>query len=308
VITVSLIGGLGNQMFQYAAGKALAERHRVPLALDVSGFRAIEPRNTPRSFLLDRLRVPEAEQLRGSGERGDRPADRFVRSLWKQRIDRVLGLAGLPRLASSTSDYREPHFHYDPAFERLGPATSLFGYFQSERYFGSIAESLRDCFAPSEALGAHSAEMLGRIEASDLPVSVHVRRGDYLKPGTMAVHGILGGPYYRAAINRIESTLDGNADYFVFSDDAAAAEQMLDFLPKSRFNHVRGDAAHPWEDMTLMSRCRHHVIANSSFSWWGAWLNSSPEKVVIAPRAWFTQPELRLRDTCDLYPPDWVQL
>jgi glycosyl transferase family 11 len=307
VITVSLIGGLGNQMFQYAAGKALAERHGVPLALDLSGFRAVELRNTPRSFLLDRLRVPEAASF--VPEEPEKPnQENFARARWKARIDRLLGKAGLPKFRQSRNEYREPHFHYDPVFEGLGPRTAIFGYFQSERYFSSIAGGLLDWFSPRQPLSEGATAALARIQASRLPVSVHVRRGDYLKPGTMEVHGILGGPYYQAAINRIESALGSEVDYFVFSDDAAAAEQVLDFLPKSRFNHVRGDPKHPWEDMTLMSRCRHHVIANSSFSWWGAWLNSSPEKIVIAPRAWFTQTGLRLRDTCDLYPPDWVQL
>jgi glycosyl transferase family 11 len=303
VITVSLIGGLGNQMFQYAAGKALAERHRVPLALDISGFRDYPL----RAFLLDRLRVPEATSIVPAEPRKPNQKN-FARARWKARIDRVFGKAGLPKLGQSPNEYREPHFHYDPVFECLGPQTAIFGYFQSERYFSSIADSLRDWFSPRQPLSEGATAALAQIQLSRLPVSVHVRRGDYLNPSTMEVHGILGSPYYRAAIDRIESALGSKVDYFVFSDDAAAAEQVLDFLPTSRFNHVRGDPKHPWEDMTLMSRCRHHVIANSSFSWWGAWLNSSPEKVVIAPRAWFTQTGLRLRDTCDLYPPDWVQL
>jgi hypothetical protein len=304
VITVSLIGGLGNQMFQYAAGKALAERHGVPLALDLSGFR----NDALRSFLLDRLSVPEADLASISKTGAGKPANYFVRSLWKQRIDRVLGRAGLPKLASSANQYREPHFHYDPAFEGLGPRTSLFGYFQSERYFDSIAERLRGWLLPREPFGAAAAEMLGRIERSRLPVSVHVRRGDYLNPGTAEFHGILGEPYYRQAIDRIEAALGEGIDFFVFSDDAAAAEQVLNFVPKSRLNHVRGDPERPWEDMALMARCRHHVIANSSFSWWGAWLNRSPDKVVVAPRAWFAPAELRLRNTSDLYPSDWILL
>jgi hypothetical protein len=301
VITVSLIGGLGNQMFQYAAGKALAERHGVPLALDLSGFRNY----ALRSFLLDRLSVSEADLARASEGDAAKPASHFTRSLWKQRIDRLFGRFGLPKLAPSTDEYREPHFHYDPAFEGLGPRASLFGYFQSERYFTSIAGSLRDWFLPREPFGVAAAEVLGRIERSRLPVSVHVRRGDYLNPGTAEVHGILGEPYYRQAIDRVEAALGEGVDFFVFSDDPAAAEQVLNFVPKSRLNHVRGDPQLPWEDMALMARCQHHVIANSSFSWWGAWLNRSPEKVVAAPRAWFAPAELKKLNTADLYPPGW---
>lgn len=187
MITVSLIGGLGNQMFQYAAGKALAERHGVPLALDISGFKNY----ARRSFLLDRLRVPEVIALPSQTEPTQKSEINFTRAKWKARIDRLLVKAGLPRLTPSPNEYREAHFHYDAAFEALGPQTTLFGYFQSERYFISIAESLRDWFSPCEPLGDAVAAALARIEASRLPISVHVRRGDYLNPGTAEYHGIL---------------------------------------------------------------------------------------------------------------------
>jgi hypothetical protein len=301
VITVSLIGGLGNQMFQYAAGKALAERHGVPLALDISGFRdyALRP------FLLDRLLVPEAPTA-VQAEPSRKPEINFTRAKWKARIDRLLGKAGLPKLKSSPNEYREPHFHYDPAFETLSSRISLFGYFQSERYFNSIAGDLRGWFSPREPLGDAAAAALKRIEASRLPVSVHVRRGDYLKPGTHEVHGILGESFYREVFDRLESMIGRDAEIFIFSDDPAAAEKVLGFIPGSRLNHVRGDPERPWEDMALMARCRHHVIANSSFSWWGAWLNPSLDKIVVAPRAWFVATELSKRNTGDLYPPGWI--
>jgi hypothetical protein len=301
VITVSLIGGLGNQMFQYAAGKALAERHGVGLALDLSGFRNY----ALRSFLLDRLRVPEAGPALVAEAGAGKPANHYARSLWKQRIDRVLGRAGMPKLAPSADNYREPFFHYDPAFEALGAQTALFGYFQSERYFGAIAQPLRDWFLPREPFAEAAAGMLARIERSALPVSVHVRRGDYLNPGTAEFHGVLGESYYRQALGRLEGTIGQDAELFIFSDDPAAAEQVLNFVPKSRLVHVCGDPERPWEDVALMAHCRHHVIANSSFSWWGAWLNRAPDKIVIAPRAWFAPNELAKRNTADLYPPGW---
>ena len=301
MITVSLIGGLGNQMFQYAAGKALAERHGVPLALDISGFRnyALRP------FLLGRLLVPEAITLAQAGP-AEKPEENFTRAKWKGRIDRLLGKARLPKLASSPNEYREPHFHYDSAFETLGPKTSLFGYFQSERYFNSIAESLRDWFSLREPLGDAATAAFQRIETCHQPISVHVRRGDYLNPGTAEYHGILGEPYYRDALARLEAGIGEGAELIVFSDDAAAAEQVLSFVPKSRLVHVGGDPERPWEDMALMARCRHHVIANSSFSWWGAWLNRSSDKIVIAPRAWFAPAELKKLNTADLYPRGWI--
>jgi hypothetical protein len=302
VIVVSLNGGLGNQMFQYAAGKALAERHGVELALDLGGFR----KHALRSFLLHRLRVPEAEPAVAAECGVEKPPTRFVRGLWQQRIYRVLGRVGLPRVALSANSYYEPFFHHDAAFEALGPQTSLFGYFQSERYFASIAKPLRDWFSPREPFAEAASGVLARIEGSRLPISVHVRRGDYLNRRTAGIHGILGESYYSKAVGRLECAVGQEAELFVFSDDPAAAEQVLNFLPKSRLIHVCGDPARPWEDMALMARCRHHVIANSSFSWWGAWLNRAPDKIVIAPRAWFTPSVLRKRNTADLYPPGWL--
>ena len=303
MVTVSLIGGLGNQMFQYAAGKALAERHGVPLILDISGFDSYEL----RAFLLDRLRVPEAAAA-AHGESGRPPRANFARAKWMGRIDRALGRLGLPKLASSPNEYREPHFHYDPAFEALGPQARIFGYFQSERYFRGIATSLREAFRPREPLSGSAAAALARIEASRLPISVHVRRGDYLNSATKEVHGILGEAYYGEALARLEASVGPEAELFVFSDDAAAAEQMLNFAPKSRLVHVRGDPKRPWEDMALMARCRHHVVANSSFSWWGAWLNTSSDKVVVAPRAWFAPNISKKTNMADLYPPGWIMV
>jgi hypothetical protein len=289
-------------MFQYAAGRALAMRHGVPLALDLSGFRNY----ALRSFLLDRLSVPEADQARACEVNAKKAPDNFAGSLWKQRVDRLLVRAGFPKLGVPTDQYREPHFHYDPAFEALGPQTSLFGYFQSERYFGSITDTLRGCFLPREPFGTKAAEALARIEQSRLPVSVHVRRGDYLKPGTTEVHGILGEPYYRQAIDHIRTAVGEEVEFFIFSDDPAAAEQLLNFVSASRLVHVRGDPERPWEDMALMARCQHHVIANSSFSWWGAWLNHSSTKNIVAPRAWFAATQLDRLNTTDLYPSGWV--
>jgi hypothetical protein len=289
-------------MFQYAAGKALAERHGVDLVLDLSGFRNY----ALRSFLLDRLLVPEAAGSSAQAEAKAKVVANFLSAKWKGRFDRLRGKAGLPKLSPSPQEYREPHFHYDPAFEAVGPQTSLFGYFQSERYFGSIAADLRNWFSPREPFGGLAADMLGWIERSRLPVSVHVRRGDYLNPGTAEFHGVLGELYYRQGLERLEAEISQEPELFVFSDDARAAEQVLNFVPKSRLVHVRGDPERPWEDMALMARCRHHIIANSSFSWWGAWLNRSPDKVVVAPRAWFAPAELKKLNTADLYPPGWL--
>lgn len=300
MIRISLFGGLGNQMFQYAAGKALAKRHGVELSLDLSGFRA----DRLRSFILNSLRVPET----ASDPSAAPGPDYFFRARRRQRIDRVFDLVGLPRLPSFSDGYLEPHFHYDPAFATLGPHTELFGYFQSEHYFGGIADEIREYFQPREPLGSIASEAAREISDSALPISVHVRRGDYVQSATAAVHGVLDEGYYRKALAEIDGRLGGDSRLFVFSDDLDAAAQVLSFIPTQRVTYVRSDPNRPWEDMILISKCRHHVIANSSFSWWGAWLNRSPDKFVVAPQAWFTEKGLQTRDTRDLYPGSWIQL
>lgn len=300
MITVSLFGGLGNQMFQYAAGKALAHRHGVELSLDLSGFQV----DRLRSFMLDSLQVPETagdlSMAAGTGY--------FFRARRRQRIERVLGRVRLPGLPSFSDGYLEPHFHYDPAFANLGASTQLFGYFQSERYFSSIADEICGYFQPREPLGSIAAEVAREISKGTLPVSVHVRRGDYVQAATAAVHGLLDEKYYRKALAEIERRLGEYPKLFVFSDDLDAAAQVLSFVPPQRVTYVRSDPERPWDDMMLISKCRHHVIANSSFSWWGAWLNRSPDKIVAAPQAWFTEKGLQARDTRDLYPTGWVQI
>ena len=303
MITISVLGGLGNQMFQYAAAKALACQHGVELAIDTSAFQTY----ALRSFLLERFEIPEAAESARKHATG--VAENFRAVQWRNRANRVLTSLSLPKLPQPRAIYSEPHFHFDSGFFTLGRSVSLYGYFQSERYFSGIADKLRSHFRLREPLGLQAQAMADLIARTDMPVSVHIRRGDYVKSAeTARVHGTLGASYYKKAMEILEGVLGSRMNVFVFSDDPVEAAAVLDFIPPENLVHVGGDPARPWEDMVLMSRCRHHVIANSSFSWWGAWLNSSPVKTVVAPREWFSAAELRQRNTCDLYPPTWILL
>jgi hypothetical protein len=303
MITIPVMGGLGNQMFQYAAAKALAERHGVGVAIDIGNI----SRDPLRSYLLDRLQVPERPAV--PGREGPPLADAMALSAlkWRGRAERLLKRftdKGIPQLPAT---YSEKHFHFDPEFFDQGPTVRLFGYFQSELYFSDIAATLRNVFQPREPLGPAAQKIARDIADTPLSVSVHVRRGDYVRSATTAqVHGVLDAAYYARALRLISGLLGQAVTLFVFSDEPDAAEAVVASVPGLRTVIVRGDPDRPWEDMALMARCRHHVIANSSFSWWGAWLNPSPDKIVIGPRQWFTPPEVRTKNLCDLCPAGWI--
>lgn len=285
MVIVKIIGGLGNQMFQYAAGRALAEKLGVELKLDVEDFR----KYPLRTFSLGRLHVdaPLAapEELV------------VVRGGWLDRVKH--------RDAPVRRTVKENHGSgYHPAVLASGDGTYLNGYWQSEWYFASIADRIRREFRLREPLSEDSAGVLERIRAQPLSVSLHVRRGDYVSDAnTFHYHGFPGEEYTRAAMTAMRDEL-GPVRFFAFSDDPAWLNDVFGEDPDVEILAFNGDAR-DHEDMMLMSACSHHVIANSSFSWWAAWLDDRPGKKVIAPRAWFRDPAL---ETESIIPEGWRQL
>jgi hypothetical protein len=299
MVTVEIVGGLGNQMFQYAAALALAHRHNAPVRIDASGYRLYRM----RSFQLDQLAIP-AEYLPSDHTKPLLPVRPSVTLDLAERVLRRLGRSvSFPRKGV----YREPHFHVDQNFFQLKPPIALHGYFQSERYFASVADDLRRCFQPVQPFAPEAARVAEMIERTPAAISVHVRRGDYVTaPDVARVHGVLDAAYYRRAMDILAARRGENVIVFLFSDEPDVAAGLLGFLPAGKLVVVRGDPARPWDGMALMARCRDHVIANSSFSWWGAWLDPKPDKMVVAPRGWFAPEAMRTNNTCDLYPPQWI--
>lgn len=292
-VVVRLVGGLGNQMFQYAAACALAQERQARLLMDVSAFESDPLRN----YELDRLCVPQdilPARLQPGRSGRSLPA-RVIRRLTRWRTPHGGG-------------YREPHFHFDKDFFALsGEEIRLEGYFQSPLYFDRCEAVLRERFRPVEPFGRAAQEWSQRIAASACSVSLHVRRGDYVSnPHAAAVHNAVGEGYYRRAIALMQRLVGEGADFFLFSDEPDFVEQAFADLPRAHV--VRTDPQRSWEDMFLMARCNHHIIANSSYSWWGAWLNASREKVVIAPGQWFTRERLATTNVMDLYPEGWIIL
>lgn len=293
MIISKIIGGLGNQMFQYAAARALSVTHRVPLRLDISGF---ESYALHQGFELERV----------FNGRFDLVKPTEMRSVlgWQnvKAVRRILLRPSFRNLKKNRF-LIEPHFHFWPGIHAVVDPCYLIGYWQSERYFSEIADLIRADFTFRQPVASCNAELIKQIRSVSA-VSLHVRRGDYAKnQKTTAKHGLLSIKYYTAAINRISEEVE-TPHYFVFSDDLDWVRRHLDIpQPATYVSHNQG--AESYNDMRLMSLCEHHIIANSTFSWWGAWLNPSDDKVVVGPRRWFTESS---RDTSDLYCANWVVL
>jgi len=297
LVVTRLIGGLGNQMFQYAAGRALALRRGAVLKLDVSGFAALGP-DTKRRYELDPLRIQSSAA---------RDADllRFGRNSKPRspRIERVFRLLRINWRGADWPVYYEPHFHFDPTLNELLPPVYLDGFWQSEKYFSDIADVLREEFTPAAASDSDNAAVAEQIDVVNA-VSLHVRRGDYVKDATAnRYHGICSPDFYQRAVDYMAARLE-RPHLFIFSDDQQWTRANLRFaVPMTLVEANSPDCG--YRDMQLMARCRHHIVANSSFSWWGAWLGRSREKIVVAPRKWFAASS---NDTRDLIPSNWVRL
>lgn len=291
MIIVSLNSGLGNQMFQYATGMALASRNNTSLILDLSWFEA----NTARHYQLHHFaitarEVSEREKTKFTSVY-DGICKKAVRYMAKKYLNRRL--------------YREAHFNYDPELFRRKKNTWIEGYWQSEKYFGAIAQDITREFRIRTPLSAKTIETKKLIYSTE-SVSVHVRRGDYVaEDNRKKIHGPLEISYYARALDIIARKTK-YPHLFIFSDDMSWVKENLRFeYPATYVDH--NDESTGFEDLHLMSGCRHNVIANSTFSWWGAWLNRNPSKIVIAPKQWFPDPDMN-NLTGDLIPDSWVRL
>jgi hypothetical protein len=294
LVVARLFGGLGNQMFQYATARALAVRRGATLKLDITGFADLGT-HTERWFELDSLQI----RANAADDVDLAPFGRVRES----RLDRVLRRLGIDRSNGAWPIYRERHFQFDPAVPELPVPVYLDGYWQSERYFSDIAALLQQEFTAKAPLDPKNAALAQSIDAVNA-VSLHVRRGDYVdNPATNRFHGICSLDYYQRALDYI-SVRVGEPHLFVFSDAQQWTQANLRYAAATTFVDVNSPDR-GYRDMGLMARCRHHIIANSSFSWWGAWLNPSREKIVVAPDRWFSNSR---NDTRDLIPPGWVRL
>ena len=292
MVIVRLNGGLGNQLFQYATGRALACRKKVPLKLDITYF----DEHNPRRYCLHHFKIRAS--LADQNE-----INRLKR--WESRLHpRLLRLIArtIPYYRRSLFEEQNKDF-YDPNINRAPRDVYLAGYWQSDRYFEDIASLLRAELVLSHPLDLESQTIAKEIQQTE-SVSVHVRRGDYVaNPEMRYLYGAPGADYYLRAIGRL-SEIVKHPNLFLFSDDLTWTRQNI--RPDFPVHYVCGHGRdRDVEEFSLMQECKYHIIANSSFSWWGAWLSNHHQKIVIAPKDWFNVPE---RSTEDRIPPSWIKI
>lgn len=291
MIVARINGGLGNQLFQYATARAAAIRSDQPLILDTREYVT----NPYRRFGLDRFRIDATICSTNSfdGVRLPPPRKQVLSFVyWQLTTGRRLRY------------YRERGLTFQPQVNELRGPAYLHGYFQSERYFADAADTLRrelSIKAPPTEENARWLEDIGATQS----VGVHVRRGDYVTNASASqTHGTCSPEYYLNGARRIIERTGISPTFFVFSDDPDWTQASIRLPGETRF--VRhNDDEHNYEDLRLLTACKHHIIANSSFSWWGAWLAHQAGQIVIAPRSWFRDPQSH---DDDIVPATWERM
>lgn len=287
MIVIKIIGGLGNQMFQYAYAKAL-ENKGYKVKLDISAF---ETYKLHGGYQLDKYNI---DLINTTQEENTN----FYSNSIVYRVLRKLNLR-------NSKIIKEKSLLFDENLLDIQDGCYIDGYFQCEKYFLYIRDVLLSQFTIKEKLSDYTQELSKMISDSTNSISLHIRRGDYVSNShTKSIHGTCDLIYYANAIQYIKNKLQ-NVSIFLFSDDIEWSKENLRIE-----NIIYIDSKEkriPHEDIYLMSLCKHNIIANSSFSWWGAWLNQNKDKIVIAPKRWFADEKLE-KYSIDIVCDDWVRL
>jgi Glycosyl transferase family 11 len=280
-VRVRVVGGLGNQMFCAAAGMALARRLGAELEFGLDKINRLKHRNYELGVFGLKARIVEGESWK------------FSRS-WAP-YHRLMGLFG-----PETTIWRQQGHHFDPAFLELGGNVMLRGFFQSAKYFDAISDEVRSSFDLVPHLTERGRE-LAKASAGEATVALHIRRGDYVSVASNAeIFATLGADYYRRALEIVARDI-ARPRLIVVSDDIAAARQLLADHPDATY----AEETSLIDDMHLIGACRHRIIANSSFSWWGAYLGPRQSGVTVAPRQWFAGEMAQRTRMDDMFPGTW---
>jgi hypothetical protein len=279
MVIVKIVGGLGNQMFQYAFGRTISLKYQTPLFLDLSAFTTYQLHSYSLNHFNIQARIASPQQIQKLTQKN---------KWW---------------FGSKPKVFQEPHFYFCPAALSQKPSRYFDGYWQSENYFSGIIPTLRKDLSVAIAPDLVNLGYVEKMKSVN-SVSLHIRRGDYVSnPSANQVHGVMGLEYYHQAIESIQRQLK-DPYYFIFSDDPEWAKQNLKLDGPTDYIGHNGPEKN-YEDLRLMSSCRAHIIANSTFSWWGAWLNPDPTKTVIAPKVWFASGQ---HNDKDLIPKNWIRI
>ncbi len=288
-IVVRQMSGLGNQIFQYAAGKYYAARYNASLRISIDPDKHAASYGSPRPFQLTAFSI----------EVPMRPANSFERLVCAQNPKARMASSIALHLANAAL-WREPEpykFYPKLPYAKLPATVYMRAYWQAAGYAAGVEQSLRRELQIREAPRGQDAATLEAIAASRCSISVHLRVGDYaLGPNNL----VLPIGFYRRAWQTMLEEFE-DAEFFVFSDDMDYARANLPPGGTKHFIAHNGNAT-AYRDLRLMAACRHHIVANSSFSWWGAWMNPRPDKVVIAPKYWRNTPDSYYPG---LFPADW---
>ena len=273
MITVKIKGGLGNQMFCYAYAKAMQSRG-FNVRIDLSLY---DSYNLHGGYQLDYF-FSDIETC-------------IIKNNFMNKIFSFFNL--------KYNIIREEKHGFDSKYLNIDDNKYVIGYFQSEKYFLNIRDILLKQFKPNFQISSYAETIQEKILNEENSCSIHVRRGDYLNNKNQKIYKTLNSKYYLNAVSWIEKK-HKKIKYFIFSDDIDWVKSNLDF--KNAVYIEDSNKRKPHEDILLMSKCNHNIIANSTFSWWGAWLNSNDDKIVLSPKDWFNDVNLELLSTslnCD---------
>ena len=290
MIIVRVTGGLGNQMFQYAMYKSLEKKGKL-VKLDSKSF--YETKKEHNGYELERIfdikhNKPTKEDLEKFDENNISTLFKIKRKLF-----------GDKKFVYDTKEYV-----FNKDVYKL-KNSYLNGYWQSIKYFEGIENDIKKDFRFKNQLDNKNLEILNEIENSN-SISIHIRRGDYMSPENYNMYGCIATPtYYKKAIKVIEEKVE-NPTFFVFSNDMDWVKKNIQINSRVFYIDINSGNG-SYKDMQLMSNCKHNIIANSSFSWWGAWLNENKNKIVIAPKKWINREDVD-SDKIELFCEGWTLL
>ncbi len=286
MIIAKLQGGLGNQMFQYAFGRALAHKNNVPLKLDITMFPTYKWHKCMIQHLNISAPIATVSEVRRFSIHRYRPT-------WPSKVLN-------PLLRDKEKYVVEPSFYFTQRMLEAKVPCLLDGYWLSEKYFLSIESGIREEFSVRSEINAYTKQVEEKIKSTEHPVMLHVRRADYAT-AYAHIHGTLSLAYYERATALMNARVD-NPTYFVFSDEPDWAREHIH--PPGPTEYIGQGAEWNYLDLYLMSLCEHFILANSTFGWWGAWLSKSYRtNTTIMPKYMTAKMDAR-----DLACPGWTVL